>query len=57
MNRDEIIRGQKVDPSHTLPPKDPYWKKYIITISMKGGKYKSLAKTGAERSVDDFVSF
>ena len=25
----------------TLPPKDPYWKKYIIKISMSMGKYKS----------------
>ena len=25
----------------TLPPKDPYWKKYIIKISMSMGRYKS----------------
>jgi len=25
---------------NTLPPKDPYWKKYIIKISMSMGKYK-----------------
>ena len=30
-----------VYPCHTLPPKDPYWKKYIIKISMSMGRYKS----------------
>ena len=31
-----------LDPAtSTPPPKDPYWKKYIIKISMSVGRYKS----------------